>query len=171
MNVQATPRPTLLVMFLGVVLALLGAIVKPSYQLRYNTSQSAPIGWYAIVPARDLPVGVFALARLPGAAAALADERGYLPKTVPVLKRVAAAAGESVCATGDQIVVDGATVARSLSHDGQGRDLAAWKGCRRLAVGELLLLNPESAASFDSRYFGPIPRSSVIGKAIPLWTW
>jgi conjugative transfer signal peptidase TraF len=170
MNIQPHRALVLLVAFLGVAVALLGTVIKPSYQIRYNTSQSAPIGWYAIVPRSDLPVGAFALARLPVAAAALADERGYLPKTVPILKRVGAAGGQSVCARGNQIVVDGVTVGRSLSHDGQGRYLAAWRGCRRLAAGELFLLNPENAASFDSRYFGPIPRADVIGKAIPLWT-
>jgi len=171
MNLQPRRALILLVAFLGVAVALLGAIIKPSYQIRYNTSQSAPIGWYAVVPERDLPVGAFALARLPAAAAALADQRGYLPKTVPILKHVAAISGQKVCATGDGVAVDGVFVARSLSHDSAGRYLAAWRGCRQLAGDELLLLNADSAASFDGRYFGPIPRGNVIGKAIPLWTW
>lgn len=162
---------TLFVSFFGIAAIALGAVIRPSYQVRYNTSQSAPIGWYAIVPARDIPVGVFALARLPIAAAALADERGYLPKTVPLLKRVAAVHGQRVCAVAGSILVDGVPVARVLSHDRVGRALAAWRGCRQLADDELFLLNAESAASFDGRYFGPILGSSVIGKAIPLWTW
>ena len=161
----------LLVAFLGIALALLGAIIKPSYQIRYNTSQSAPIGWYAVVPERDLPVGAFALARLPIAAAVLADQRGYLPKTVPILKRIAAISGQNVCATGYRVAVDGVFVGQSLSHDSAGRNLAAWRGCRQLVGDELFLLNADSAASFDGRYFGPIPRSNVIGRAIPLWTW
>jgi type IV secretory pathway protease TraF len=37
--------------------------------------------------------------------------------------------------------------------------------------GELFLLNSSHPASFDSRYFGPLDRSFVIGKAVPLWTF
>ena len=171
MNLQPHRALILLVAFLGVAVALFGAIIKPSYQIRYNTSQSAPIGWYAVVPQRDVPVGAFALASLPTGAATLADERGYLPKNVPILKRVVAGNGQSICTQDDQIDVDGVTVARSLSRDSEGRSLAAWTGCRRLSADELFLLNSQSAASFDSRYFGPISRSNVIGRAIPLWTW
>ena len=31
-------------------------------------------------------------------------------------------------------------------------------------------MNPRSANSLDGRYFGPLPASSVVGRAIPLWT-
>ena len=54
MNIQPHRALILLVASLGVVVTLLGAIIKPSYQIRYNTSQSAPIGWYAVVPEREL---------------------------------------------------------------------------------------------------------------------
>jgi len=36
--------------------------------------------------------------------------------------------------------------------------------------GEIFLMNWEVGDSLDGRYFGPIPASSVIGRALPLWT-
>jgi type IV secretory pathway protease TraF len=33
------------------------------------------------------------------------------------------------------------------------------------------LIAPGSAASFDSRYFGPVTRAQVIGRALPVWNW
>jgi conjugative transfer signal peptidase TraF len=171
MKGRPSSRKRLLITVLGVIGASLGSLVKPSYQVRYNTSQSAPLGWYAIVPASDMPVGAFALVQLPAAAAELANRRGYLLQTVPILKRVAATHGQVICTVVDGIFVDGVLTARALAHDSAGRPLAHWTGCRRLAGDELFLLNADNAASFDSRYFGPIHRSAVIGKAIPLWTW
>lgn len=171
MNGQSNRGRVLLMTFLGVLTGSVGSFVRPSYQVRYNTSQSAPIGWYAIVPENDVRVGAFALARLPSAAAELANQRGYLPETVPILKRVAATHGQSICTAADGIFVNGVLTARALTHDSAGRPLLHWTGCRRLADDELFLLSADSAASFDSRYFGPIYRSAVIGKAIPLWTW
>lgn len=61
------------------------------------------------------------------------------------------------------------TIARS--HDGRGRPLAPWSGCRPLAHGEVFLLASHSPASFDSRYFGPVQREAILGEALPLWTW
>jgi type IV secretory pathway protease TraF len=49
--------------------------------------------------------------------------------------------------------------------------MSAWQQCRRLSDGELFLLSTTNPASFDSRYFGPIAASAVIGAAHPLWTW
>ena len=31
-------------------------------------------------------------------------------------------------------------------------------------------MNPASKHSFDGRYFGPLPASSIVGRAVPLWT-
>ena len=31
-------------------------------------------------------------------------------------------------------------------------------------------MNWQSADSLDSRYFGPLPVSSIVGQAMPLWT-
>jgi conjugative transfer signal peptidase TraF len=170
-----TPRRTRLRILVatsaGLVGLLFGAVAKQTYQLRYNSSRSAPLGWYVIVPAGDVPAGAFVLARPPHAAALLAEQRRYLPSNVPLLKRVAATHGQLVCSTTNALAIDRRYVTRALTRDSLGRPLEAWKGCRRLAADELFLLNVDSAASFDSRYFGPISRDAVVGKAMPLWTW
>ena len=95
--------------------------------------------------------------------------RGYLPEGVPLLKHVAAKAGQRTCRIGDAVSVDGRRVAIARARDGQGRPLPVWQGCRTLRSGELLLLNPAHPDSLDGRYFGPLPASAVIGRATPLY--
>ena len=55
-------------------------------------------------------------------------------------------------------------------RDGRGRPLPFWQGCRTLRAGELLMLNPDHADSMDGRYFGPLPASTVLGRAVPILT-
>ena len=59
----------------------------------------------------------------------------------------------------------------ALTVDRLGRRLPVWRQCRALHVDELFLLSTTNPASFDSRYFGPVTISAVIGTAQPLWTW
>jgi conjugative transfer signal peptidase TraF len=154
---------------LGGIALTLPSVAKPLPILVYNASASAPLGFYRLV--RSVPGrGDFVLARLPPEAARLADERQYVPASVPVVKRVAALAGDLVCADSG-IVINDRTVATTLLIDHHGRPLPAWKGCRALADGEAFLLMEGVAASFDGRYFGPVSTTAIIGKLLPLWTW
>ncbi|MEO5774475.1 MAG: S26 family signal peptidase [Sphingomicrobium sp.] len=149
--------------------ALLGTIAhSPKVRLLWNASASAPIGLYLIKPGATLEVGDMVAARAPDGARQLASARGYLPSDVPLVKRVAATRGSQVCALRARIIIDGRTVARRRKHDAHGRDMPWWTGCRRLLPGEALLING-AAASFDSRYFGPVDRSAILGKAVLLW--
>ena len=150
---------------------VLPVVVTPTARLIYNATASAPLGWYAVLPATQIRVGDVVLARIPAGAEQFADRRGYLPATVPILKRVGALAGQWVCAQDEHITVNFATPVRILMWDGQGRALRAWTGCRKLRANEVFLLSEVSPGSFDSRYFGPIPRRLVIGRTVGLWTW
>jgi conjugative transfer signal peptidase TraF len=150
-------------------LIALPAISAPQPLLVWNASASAPLGLYAITPPSALARGDMVVLWLPKSARKLAASRHYLPANVPAVKRIVALAGDRVCAEGDTIRVGARLVVRRLAYDRLGRPLPAWSGCRRLARGELFLLMANAAASFDSRYFGPVRKRNVIGRARLLW--
>ncbi|CAN7517682.1 S26 family signal peptidase [Variovorax paradoxus] len=173
-----TPRWLFACMGIGVAALCAPSIMPAGAHDRvlvvYNPSDSVRRGWYRIgrmESAASLHVGSIVLARLPADAAALAAQRGYLPSSVPILKRVGALAPQSVCVREQRMRIDGSVVASVRTHDGAHRPLQAWAQCRALALGELFLLGDTNPASFDSRYFGPISASAVLGVARPLWTW
>lgn len=141
----------------------------PAPWLVWNGSRSAPVGLYRVASIAPLRVGDLVLVRTPEHVRELAAVRGYLPATVPLVKRVAASDGDAVCAHGADIFVNGRRVAARLPRDRLGRSLPWWSGCRALD-GEVFLLMGDVAASFDGRYFGPVPRDAVIGRLVPLWT-
>ena len=77
---------------------------------------------------------------------------------------------QSVCVREHVVRIDGTVVATVRTFDGKQRLLLVWQQCRVLADDELFLLGVAHPASFDSRYFGPVARSAVLGVARPLWT-
>lgn len=151
--------------------AVAATAMPPSLPLLvYNASASVPPGFYIRRPSSTLRRGDLVLAHLPPAIAAVAQERGYLPAGVPLLKPVAALGGDRVCAEAGALSVNGEALARALERDRQGRPLTAWSGCRTLAADEVLLLRAGTAQSFDGRYFGPLRRSVILAAVAPLWT-
>lgn len=139
-------------------------------RLVYNASDSVPRGFYAI-RAQPPRVGDAILVRLPVPAARLAAERGYLPAGVPLIKPIAAGYGDHVCVRNGIVRINSRVVTLTLTHDLLGRPLASWPGCRLLTEHEWFLLGTAHAASFDSRYFGPVPRTAAYGVAAPVWIW
>ncbi|HHG5340063.1 S26 family signal peptidase [Pseudomonas aeruginosa] len=153
------------------------SFVHPLPRLIYNPSDSVAVGWYRVdplhhrpgSPPRPLSVDSIVLTTLPPDAAALAAQRGYLPAHVPLLKRVGAVAPQQVCVFDALVWIDGVPVATVRPADRLGRPLPSWPQCRQLRPGELFLLSSTNPASFDSRYFGPVSTSAVIGVARPIW--
>lgn len=138
--------------------------------LIWNASASAPIGLYAVQSVSDLDVNDLVALRVPPLIAAFMADRGYLPIGVPMLKRVLALPGQIVCRHERDIVAYGASVGHAHERDHAGRKMPVWRGCRRISDDELFLMNFDVPDSVDGRYFGPLPRGSVIGRALPVWT-
>ncbi|MEG8049022.1 S26 family signal peptidase [Sphingomonas aurantiaca] len=149
---------------LGLTIAL-----PPRPRLVWNASASAPIGLYAVTPGARLGRGDMVIAWPPAEARVLAAQRRYVPANVPLVKRVAGVAGDTICAANRTVTVNGHPAALRLDLDAIGRPLPAWQGCRQLEPGMVFLLMGETPASFDGRYFGPTLAQDVVGKATPLW--
>ena len=144
-------------------------LLRPAPQLIWNASASVPIGLYAVRPVGHLYPGELVLVRPPEVISSFLQERGYLAMGVPILKHVLALPGQSVCRTGRTITVDEMAVGDALDRDRRGRNLPVWQGCRIVGDREVFLMNWQSKSSFDGRYFGLLPASTIVGRVTPLW--
>src|SRR3954454_5112194 len=155
----------------GTAAALSATIVlEPLPLYIWNASASVPIGLYRLRPADQFHVTELVAVQPPEPLATFLDLNGYLPIGVPMLKRVLALPGQTVCRIGLTISVDDIAMGEARDRDGRGRPLPKWQGCRVVGDGELFMMNWQSDDSLDGRYFGFLPASAVIGSAIPVWT-
>jgi len=161
--------PTVFITFMATIL-LLSTVGGATPLFIWNASNSVPIGLYRVQPATRLTVTELVAVQPPDLLAAFLDLNGYLPIGVPMLKRVLALPGQTVCRNGSTIAVDGVDVGDAHERDGHGRPLPAWQGCHVIADGDVFVMNWQSADSLDGRYFGPLPASAIIGRAVPVWT-
>ena len=146
------------------------ALFPPLPKLIWNASASVPIGLYQVEPVSTLKVTDLVVVRPPEALEKFLADGGYLPRGIPLLKRVAGLPGQTACRLNLAVSVDGVPFGKALSHDQRGHSLPVWQGCVTLASGQVFLFNSDSPDSLDGRYFGPLPVSSIIGRATPLWT-
>jgi conjugative transfer signal peptidase TraF len=153
----------------GAVALIATIIAQPRPLFVWNASASAPIGLYFLSSKSGLKRGDMATLWLPLRHRKLAAQRRYLPQNVAAIKRVVAVAGDSVCALGSRVSVNGKWIADRHAVDGKGRPMPWWQNCKRLGKEELFLLNEEAANSFDGRYIGISKMSDVIGEASLIW--
>lgn len=174
---------------LGAVFAGLGAAAI-AYQrsgVLLNHTGSMPLGLYRVsraprAVASDVPVltrGATVVWCLPLRLVGEARRRGYLgggacPGGVEsILKEVAAVPGDTVVVSAAGMAVNGRALpySRPLAHDSRGRPITAVPFGRYPVVpGEAWVWSPYTALSFDSRYYGPLALSDLVGVARPLWT-
>jgi type IV secretory pathway protease TraF len=145
------------------VAAMIAAWVAPALGvgvplLLHNTGSSMPLGFYAWHHAAPAAKGeVVVLRDLPHFAWSW------------LMKRVEGTAGELFCwrpelgthTLNDRVMPPPDPAALELG-------LVPWRGCRRLAAGELVGYG-QSPDSYDSRYLGPIEEAQLWGVYRPVW--
>ncbi|WP_244427723.1 conjugative transfer signal peptidase TraF [Sinorhizobium fredii] len=145
---------------------------------RINLTPSEPLGLWRIVPL-DRPAAVDDLVFIcPPATAEMreARARGYLRSgscpggIAPLIKTVIAVAGQHV-EIGASVDVDGREVSSSslAQRDGKGRPLAPFPS--GVVPSGYVFLHSAFPGSYDSRYFGPVPASGVLGLAQEVFTY
>ncbi|WP_432475215.1 S26 family signal peptidase [Brucella anthropi] len=163
-------RRILAVTMLAVIGIAATSVADMPTKIIWNATASAPVGFYTIEPADRIEVPELVAIMPPEPLAGFMVGRGYVGRGVPLLKRVVGLPGQRVCRNGRAITVDGVDMGDALDRDRIGRALPVWQHCRVIADGQLFLMNWDVPDSLDGRYFGPFPASSVIGRALPLWT-
>jgi signal peptidase I len=92
------------------------------------------------------------------------------PANGDLVKRVIALPGQTIYSSGNNIYVDGKLLPESyLPHDdplGPPIPDASKQHPYRVPAGEFYLMGDNRAISCDSRYWGPIKGSSIVGKVI-----
>lgn len=161
-------------LFLVMALATAGisypALTPMQIKFLWNASASAPIGFYTIDVDGPFDVTDLVAVDAPEPLATFMAERGYLPKGVPLLKRILGVSGQTVCRSNLSVTIDGVEMGDALPRDRAGRDLPIWQGCRRIPTSEVFLMNWQVRDSLDGRYFGLTSTDQIIGRAVPLWT-
>ena len=152
----------------ALVLSTIGA--KPITHYIWNASESVPIGLYRVRPTGRLFVTELVAVEPPEPLATFLADGLYLPRGIPMIKRVLALPGQTVCRDRLTVTVDEIEVGEARERDSRGRPLPIWQGCRVVAEDEVFLMNWQSADSLDGRYFGALPMSAIAGQAEPLWT-
>jgi signal peptidase I len=97
----------------------------------------------------------------------------HCPGEGDLVKRVIALPGQTIYSSGNSIYVNGRLLAEPyLPHDdplGPPIPDASSQHPYRVPPGEFYVLGDNRADSCDSRYWGPITRSSIIGKVVLTW--
>jgi conjugative transfer signal peptidase TraF len=154
---------------LVVVGFVLESVWNPKPLLVWNVTASAPVGLYRR-SFSTMERAAWVLLRPPHQAHILAAQRGYLPLNVPMVKKIAALSGDTVCRTNSVVTVNGTVRAIALTRDSRGRALPVWQGCEHLNDSQIFVLTTPPD-SFDGRYFGVVSRANIIERIEPLWTF
>jgi conjugative transfer signal peptidase TraF len=145
---------------------------------RLNLTPSEPLGLWRIEKLQR-PVAIGDLVFLCPPTTAVfkaARRRGYLRRGLcpgglaPLIKSVAALPGQHVDIT-DHVLIDGRLVPASSvwRTDGEGRAINPDPG--GVVPPHHLFLHSPFASSYDSRYFGPVPDSGLLGLARQVLTF
>ena len=144
--------------------------------VRLNTSLSLPLGLYVRTSDANALLVEFCPAE---PFASLSRDRGYRIRgvfcpdhAVPLLKPIVARAGDIVTTSQVGITVNGRLLPNTfpLRADAKNRPLTAWPlGTYTVLPGTVWVASTYNAASFDSRYIGPVEEKAVLGRLKPLW--
>jgi signal peptidase I len=88
-----------------------------------------------------------------------------------LVKRVIALPGQTIYSAGNSIYINGRLLAEPYlpRYDPLGPPIASRQHPYRVPPGDFYVLGDNRAISCDSRYWGPIKGSSIVGRVVLIW--
>lgn len=167
---KLTRRALLLTALPGALLTVTGLVAGLVFDLRINTTKSLPLGVWQITQKVEKGGYVSACVPLDAPTMKEAIERHYFPDgtcpggVAPLLKHVAAVPGDTVTLTADAVTINGDAMpnTKTVYRDRNGQTLdPVPRGTFVVSAGTYWLIANENRGSYDSRYFGPVPKSHI----------
>jgi conjugative transfer signal peptidase TraF len=134
-----------------------------------NLSHSVPLGLYQVIPPDNLKTGDLVVFEPPQGARFLIHQRHWLPNGWPLIKYVGAGEGDTYAIQGDSFTINDKYMGPVYERDSQGKALPYIGGRYRVERNTFLPISTHINDSFDGRYFGSVPLSSIKGKLSPIW--
>ena len=174
-----------LIAFTKFVLISLGLLMFMSlykvlpYRLAFNLTNSEARGIYLLEFSNSLnyKLGNLVIVCVPDLELArMSVKRGYLAsgercpyKTAYEIKHIKAIAHQTVTIVNDSVVIDQIKV-KILSYDSFGRELKSKLISQEIPQAHYFVMG-QTANSFDSRYYGLVPSSFILGFAYLIFSW
>ncbi|MBY3490054.1 conjugative transfer signal peptidase TraF [Rhizobium laguerreae] len=177
-SITKQQRRAIVVLSMAAMAAILLVVTAVVGRYRINLTPSEPLGLWRIVPLHRPGAADDLVFICPPETAAMraARARGYLRSgscpggVAPLIKTVTAVAGQNV-EIGVSVSVDGREVSSSslALRDGKGRSLTPFPSA--IVPPGHVFLHSAFPGSYDSRYFGPVPISGILGLAQEVLTY
>jgi len=160
-------------MAIGIALSGLSFAVSNRSEKSYylNLSPCVPLGIYTIVPHNEIRTGDLVVFDPPQGARPYIYGRHWLPDGWPLMKYVGAGQGDTYAVLDGIFTINGKYAGPVFERDRNGKALPYRGGRFRVERNTFLPVSTHINNSFDGRYFGCVPLSSIKGRAIPMWTF
>lgn len=158
-----------------VVLVLAVRVLWPVFgpELIFNYTHSEPYGIYEVhrLEAKQYRRGSMVVFPVPEPFRELVTQRGWVNPGHPLMKGIGALEGDEVCVSDTELKINRKVMGPVYAVDSLGRAMPSVRGCLTIKPGEFFPLSTYTEKSFDGRYIGPQPLSSIVGELEPVWTF
>lgn len=171
------------ILSLGIIFLANGPVDLRQYVPKifvYNRTASVPIGWYIKIPTITYQKGDYIVFDPPDDVRKLAEDRGWLSAGENMMKIIGALPGDTyqIMSTVESVnypeisnrmfYVSGRYIGPVLEMDGQGRRIKSFPIGDYIVPKDTFLAITHNPYSFDSRYFGPVPKANILYKVYPV---
>ena len=163
-------RPLLLAAAICAVSVLLPLTMYRGFGFVINYTDSLPEGVYRLYPVTEINLNTLIAIDVPEPYKDMVYGRGWLIRGGILIKPVAAMSGDRIDINDSKLYINGRYFGPVFKQDLQGLPLPGVSGSYELKKDGLFLASPY-ARSFDSRYFGPVTKDSILAEAKPVWTF
>lgn len=165
MKIPVKNKAVLIILALLFVLTLNVWVLKEmGFGIVYQSTDSMPKGWYVYTPVHfpleRNQIVVFKLT--PYWQQYIVEHHWMVPDSL-LMKPIVGIPGDKVCVYDHQVWINGQPDVLIVSDYAPGKPLPILNFCRELKPGEYFMMSHHIPRSFDSRYFGPIDQSQMVG--------